>query len=479
MDLQGFRATVYGVDAAARGPCQRRCQRSGQSRGLRTSPFVFVCTLSALVFTGQVAAAPPVLTSVSHVDRHPSATWTLPPGVVPQVAEVATSPATSTDGYFFSENVVAFDLLQRGQTNWVYNSQLDPGTYYAHISGLDEPCFYAGLCPVREFTQILTLTIAAPPPPPPPPAPRPRYEASVRSIHPGAIRLSGNWTYLGDTVRVRFRNARARPADGRPRAGRRRARVEGVPDDRRGRARGGGRLLSGVRGARVRYRRRPMIEATALVIALAALVFSVISFYMASLSPAEIEIDHIPRGEDELPSGAFSGPHPQSNELILAAFISNVGARGGLLDDVRVTALEWLGGGESFWIDVESTALFREPRRDALVAIKLPLAFEAGDVNAAFLMAYLQQAPLGPEDQARRIGTMTSVAVTIRWAFFRTSGLPVRWRIVPDRFKRSRERVERSTRVEVDVFAYRTRTIEYWRGVPQYVHLAELAEGDA
>jgi hypothetical protein len=175
---------------------------------------VLILAVASIVHAGDATAAPPVLTSVSHVQRHPQATWTLPPGVVPQIAEVATSPATSTDGYFFRENVVAFDLLQSGQTNWVYNSQLDPGVYYVHIAGLDEPCFVAGLCPVREFTQTMTLTIEAPPPPPPPPAPRPRYQSSVRSIHPGAIRLGGNWTYLGDTVRVRLRNATARPSDG-------------------------------------------------------------------------------------------------------------------------------------------------------------------------------------------------------------------------------------------------------------------------
>ena len=33
------------------------------------------------------------------------------------MAEVATSPATSTDGYFFSENVKAFDTLEETQTN--------------------------------------------------------------------------------------------------------------------------------------------------------------------------------------------------------------------------------------------------------------------------------------------------------------------------------------------------------------------------
>jgi hypothetical protein len=172
----------------------------------------FVAAAAAVLLVSPAVAAPPVLVSVSHVDRHPEATWTLPPGVTSQAAEVATSPATSTDGYFFSENVKAFDILERAQTHWVYNFQLDPGTYYLHIAGLDEPCFFAGLCPVREFTQTATLVIAPPPPPPPPPPPRPRYEASVHSIHPGAVTPGA--TYLGDTVRVRFRNARARPADG-------------------------------------------------------------------------------------------------------------------------------------------------------------------------------------------------------------------------------------------------------------------------
>jgi hypothetical protein len=161
------------------------------------------------VFASPAVAAPPVLTSVSHVNRHPTATWTLPPGVLSRVAEAATSPATSSDGYFFSENLKAFDTLEDAQTNWVYNSQLDPGVYYVHIGGFDSSC---GPCPTREFSQIMTLEIPNPPPPPPPP---PRYQASVRSTHPDAVILPGNWTYLGDTVRVRFRNATARSDDAR------------------------------------------------------------------------------------------------------------------------------------------------------------------------------------------------------------------------------------------------------------------------
>jgi hypothetical protein len=182
------------------------------SRGLAGA---LVVIGTAFAFASPAFAAPPTLTSVGHVQRHPEAYWSLPPGVKAKIAEVATSPATSTDGAFFFENVKAFDLLEDSQTHWIYNFQLDPGTYYVHISGIDEPCFDAGRCPVREYSQIMLLVIAAPPPPPPPPpAPRPRYQASVRSIHSGAIRRPGNWTYVGDTVRARFRNATARPSDG-------------------------------------------------------------------------------------------------------------------------------------------------------------------------------------------------------------------------------------------------------------------------
>src|SRR5215212_8321773 len=82
---------------------------------------------AAFVFASPAVAEPPVLVSVSHVDRHPEATWTLPPGVTSQVAEVATSPATSTDGYFFSENVKASDVLERAQTHWVHKLRARSG----------------------------------------------------------------------------------------------------------------------------------------------------------------------------------------------------------------------------------------------------------------------------------------------------------------------------------------------------------------
>jgi hypothetical protein len=131
---------------------------------------VFFATLvaSILLSSGSALAAPPVILTVGQVSQHPTATWSLPAGVESRVVEVATAPTTGSDGYFFAENVKAFDIPQPTDTSWTYTYQLDPGTYYVHIAGFDTTC---GACPIREFSSILTLVIPAPPPPPPPPPP--------------------------------------------------------------------------------------------------------------------------------------------------------------------------------------------------------------------------------------------------------------------------------------------------------------------
>jgi hypothetical protein len=78
------------------------------------------------------------------INRHPTVTWTLPPGVKSRVVEIATDPATIPDGHFVRD--AAIDGLEDAQTNWVYNSQLDPGMYYVHVGGFDEDCSHAMAC---------------------------------------------------------------------------------------------------------------------------------------------------------------------------------------------------------------------------------------------------------------------------------------------------------------------------------------------
>lgn len=109
----------------------------------------------------EIASAAPTLLTVGHVNRHPTATWSLPSGVESAVVEAATSPAMASDGYFFDENLVAFDVPEPTQTSWVDGSQREPGTYYVHVAGYEPGCLE---CPVREWSNILVLTIPAPPP---------------------------------------------------------------------------------------------------------------------------------------------------------------------------------------------------------------------------------------------------------------------------------------------------------------------------
>jgi hypothetical protein len=124
----------------------------------------FTLALAALVLVSPGRAAPPVLVTAAQVDGHPTATWTLPPGVRARVVEVATSPDTGTDGPFFEENVRIFDVLQDAQTAWTSSKRLEPGAYYLHVGGFDAACFTRGECQLREFTSPVTVTIPNVPP---------------------------------------------------------------------------------------------------------------------------------------------------------------------------------------------------------------------------------------------------------------------------------------------------------------------------
>jgi hypothetical protein len=159
---------------------------------MRIPVFFAALVATVLLSTGSALAAPPVILTVGQISQHPTATWSFPAGVQSQVVEVATNPATGSDGYFFFENVKAFDVPQPTDTSWTYTFQLDPGTYYVHVGGFDSTC---GACPVREFSSILTLIIPAPPPPPPlppPPPPTPPIITSATGDGSGLIAVA--WT---------------------------------------------------------------------------------------------------------------------------------------------------------------------------------------------------------------------------------------------------------------------------------------------
>lgn len=122
---------------------------------------VVVALAGALVVPTAAQAAPPTLVAVGHAKQYLTARWTLPSGVESQLIEIATDPGLSTDGAFLGEHLVHFELLEAGQTSYTATERrLKTGvTYYVHMNAIDWPCFFVFACPVREWSNVLTLRI--------------------------------------------------------------------------------------------------------------------------------------------------------------------------------------------------------------------------------------------------------------------------------------------------------------------------------
>jgi hypothetical protein len=94
----------------------------------------------ALIGAASATASGPItITSASVANRHVSITW-VGPNIQFGAVQIATSPQTGTNGDFFSENRVQFDLLAQGQTAWLDSDPITPGTYYARVDGWDDQC---------------------------------------------------------------------------------------------------------------------------------------------------------------------------------------------------------------------------------------------------------------------------------------------------------------------------------------------------
>ncbi len=108
-----------------------------------------------------------------------AASWSIPySGVEPAVIEAAKGSGADSDGYFYGWNLVELDPLSPGQTSYLGNYELPYGTFYVHVGSVDVPCFYAGLCPVREFSQTVLVTHS--------PSARPAPQAPSRLPSPTA-----------------------------------------------------------------------------------------------------------------------------------------------------------------------------------------------------------------------------------------------------------------------------------------------------
>jgi hypothetical protein len=127
---------------------------------------IVAVTVATAVTATAAAGAPPraaTITVVGQTSRHATATWTLPPGVVSDMIEIATSSAAGSEGGFFTENVTLFDLLQQTQTSYVSTDRLDVGTYWVHVKTLDNDCSYAENNSCFAWSAPAQLVIPQPP----------------------------------------------------------------------------------------------------------------------------------------------------------------------------------------------------------------------------------------------------------------------------------------------------------------------------
>jgi hypothetical protein len=109
------------------------------------------------------------------------------------------------------------DVSGTGRETWLVNFTPGVVTYRCdpHTASMTGTFTVAGGASPPQPPPSSPAPPVPPPTPPssrpsPPASPKPRYQATVRTMHPRAIRdRSRNWTYRGDTVRVSFRNAAA------------------------------------------------------------------------------------------------------------------------------------------------------------------------------------------------------------------------------------------------------------------------------
>jgi hypothetical protein len=155
---------------------------------------VIVALALALVVPGAANATRPTLLTVAQQNRHATATFSMP-GADDATIYFASKPDRASDGSFLEENVVASDFLTTDEIqhgSWLYEEQLDPGTYYVMMRAYDFDCLSSQPNCIDGYSTMLTLTIPKPPQ---------RFRGSVEVLeYVNVAYLTLRVTPLGDTL---------------------------------------------------------------------------------------------------------------------------------------------------------------------------------------------------------------------------------------------------------------------------------------
>ena len=110
---------------------------------------VFAILALAGILAGSALAQGPITITSARVqpDQHLNIAWSGPSnGIEFGAIQLATRPDTGSDGNFYTENRIDFELLSKGQTFWVATDPLPvitkagTLTLYARVSGWDDYC---------------------------------------------------------------------------------------------------------------------------------------------------------------------------------------------------------------------------------------------------------------------------------------------------------------------------------------------------
>lgn len=208
-----------------------------------------------------------------------------------------------------------------------------------------------------------------------------------------------------------------------------------------------------------------MVEVAALLTSATALIVSVVALYLASLRPAEITVDYVADLSGPRTGGMSGDGLPSDIELVVAVFISNEGARGGVLQGLGAFNVGFEGG--DGWSYDGPSGPYSQPSTN-YAPIVFPVAYEAGDAESAFLIVRIKSSKKDPQWFAAAARDLRSVRVEVSWSYQRSAGV----------IRRRRELRTRTLDCAVDVGLWRAQLVKTWQSGPGGLsgHQAPLAD---
>ena len=200
------------------------------------------------------------------------------------------------------------------------------------------------------------------------------------------------------------------------------------------------------------------VEIVSIALAGLAFIVSFMSLWLTSLRWPSVEVEHL-ESDADLMEGGMTGDMPVLHRLMLSIFIYNTGAAATVVRYFEAEAFREHNAGMPLFYAVEPPAI---PNLES------PLVLERDDAKPGRFKLGLEAYPItDPAEYARRLATLDSVGITLRWTY-RGRRVPYVWR---------RRWITRHLHLTIPGAPFRTRVVRLWRQSDHTAHLADIAEG--